>query len=1185
MLVNNPVMKTAIHPLHVVVVVLYLLCMKASSIGSESVSKNANLMGCMEKEREALLLFKQSLVNETHLLDSWNKEQEEDCCKWKGVGCDYLTGHVTHLQLSSLISPLPIYLGSDIYSPVAPYRIYSNETRVSISRWLLDLPYLNYLDLSNNVLAAIPEFIGSLTKLVHLDFSDTWIEGSIPYQIGNLSNLQYLNLSYNSFYGPIPKCIGSLKRLRYLDLSNNYFSGVIPPELGNLSELQHLDLGYTFLTHLASGNFGWLFNKSSLAHLDLSGVNLTAPNILVSFIQRLPSISVLHLNYCNLSAPSSHLANFSSSISALHLFANHINSSFFNWISPLSGSLVDLDLGHNVLEGRIPQSVGHMTALTHLNLDNNLLSGPISQSFSNMTALFLLNLGNNLLNGAIPQFFGNMTALSYLILGNNSLDGPIPLSFGHMIALTHLELSQNQLNGILPKSIGNLSRLQVVDCSSNNFTGNLGDLLSGSFPVLRELWVHENQLTGSLPDITILPSLRYLEVRYNQLNGYLPKVFEHQSALQFLDLSNNHLRGSLPDFTGFSSLKSLYLDNNELCGFLPNFTGLSSLVVLLLYNNEFSGSLPDFTGCSSLQELRLDENRLTEWGAQSTGSLSSLITLDLSKNFIRSTISEAHLSSLSSLMYLSTSHNSLTFEFSSDWLPPFQLWRLSLASCKLGPKFPNWIRNQGKIGHLDISNSQISDTIPIWFGNFSTNLMLLNLSSNKIRGKFSWNYAHIQEIDLSSNNFIGSLPSIPAKCSKLNLSQNKFSGTLISLFVVEHLPLTFLDISHNQLYGALPDNWTYFRGLVFLNLGHNNFSGRIPMSVGLLVSLQTLILRNNKFNGELPGSLRNCTSIGFVDFGLNNLSGVVPAWIGEDLPQLYALILKSNRFNGSMPSAICHLSNLHFLDLSMNKISGSVPQCFENITSMIKKGTEVAEHTYSSNDLSAPPSRYSYFDDVLARWKGQEFEYGRNFAYLKMIDLSTNELTGEIPLGITRLLDLKGLNLSRNRFDGKVPAEIGHLKVLECLDLSTNKFSGEIPQSMSGLNFLAYLDVSNNNFSGRIPSGTQLQGFDIWTYEGNSGLCGKPLTKTCPGDEPDDDTHSSSGKYQVDGDDSIYEWWLYISATLGFSTSFWGFIGTLVLNRRWRHAYFLFLYNLKERFYVAMAVRIARLKQRLYLTG
>ncbi|WOH09454.1 hypothetical protein DCAR_0728911 [Daucus carota subsp. sativus] len=370
--------------------------------------------------------------------------------------------------------------------------------------------------------------------------------------------------------------------------------------------------------------------------------------------------------------------------------------------------------------------------------------------------------------------------------------------------------------------------------------------------------------------------------------------------------------------------------------------------------------------------------------------------------------------------------------------------------------------------------------------------------------------------------------------------------------------------------------------LGFLNLGYNNFSGRIPPSLGNIIPLQTLILRNNKLHGGLPESLRNCSSLGFVDLGLNKLSGKVPSWIGEDLPHLYALILKSNRFYGSLPYEICQLSNLHFLDLSMNRITGSIPTCFDNFTAMIRKGKEVVEHIYYSDDpLLSSPSQYSYsyVDKVLARWKGQEYEYGSNFAYLKMIDLSTNKLTGEIPIGITRLLELKGLNLSNNRYYGKIPLEIGELKVLESLDLSTNKFSGEIPPSMSGLSFLAFLNLSNNHLSGKIPSGTQLQGFNASTYEGNTGLCGKPLTNICPGDKPADRDTPSSSEDENDEGNSEYKTWLCIGGVLGFSTSFWGIIGTLVLNRRWRHAYYLSLNNLKERIYVAMAVRIGRLQR------
>ncbi|KAK1364351.1 receptor-like protein EIX2 [Heracleum sosnowskyi] len=1077
------------HPIRLVLVLIFLLCLNTSLLYSESIYKDGNLLRCSESERNALFAFKQGVVSGAHrhdVLDSWKKE-EEDCCKWNGVGCDNRTGHVTYLHLSYMFSPDPI----DWYV-------------VSISNSLLDLPYLNYLDLSKNLLKEIPKFIGSLTNLVHLDLSDTLIgEGSLPNQIGNLSNLQslnlsslyylnlsnsyftrviphelgnlsklqYLSLSSYDFAGPVPKFIGSLYSLKYLDLSHCIFEGVFPQELGKLCKLQHLDLAYPCY-ETDGNNFDWLFNLTSLTHLDLSGNSIN---------QKIPSISVMYLNNCNILSLTSTLSNFSSTISSLHLQENYITSSIFNWLSHVNGNLVVLDLSYNVLEGKLSQSLSHMTALTYL------------------------------------------------------------------------DLSGNQLYGVLPKSIYNLSSLQVADFSFNSFTGNLEDFLSGHFALLQELFLSENQFTGSVPDFTLLPFLRELEVSSNHLNGYLSSDLKHHSELQFLDLSNNLLKGSLPNFTGFSSLRFLHLSNNE-----------------------FSGSLSDFSGCSSLQELYLDKNQLTEWRTLSIGLLASLEVLDLSMNSIRSTISEAHLSNLSSLKRLRTSSNSLTFEISSEWLPSFQLWELSLASCRLGPKFPNWIQNQRNIYHLDISYSQISDTMPIWFGNLSSSMELLNLSSNKIRGKFPFIPGFFQEIDLSSNYFDGPIPAVVAFYSKLNLSKNRFSGTLLFLSLVEGSVLSFLDVSHNQLVGSLPDTWMLFRKLVFLNLGYNNISGRIPMSIGQLVSLQTLILRNNKLYGELPASLRNCSSLGFLDFGLNKLSGKIPSWIGNDLPYVYALILKSNRFNGSLPNAICHLRNLHFLDLSINKISGTIPLCFGNFSAMSQTRTEVREHNYSAIN-----STEGYFvDNVMARWKGQEYEYGRNFAYLKMIDLSINEFTGEIPLGITRLLELKGLNLSGNRFYGKVPPEIGQLKLLECLDLSTNKFSGEIPQSMSGLNFLAFLNLSNNNFSGKIPYGTQLQGFSTSTYEGNSGLCGRPLTNICPGDESAAHIRPPS-RNEVDGDTMEYKRWLCIGGVLGFSTSFWGIIGTLVLNRRWRNAYYLSLNNLKERFYVAMVVRTGRLLRKV----
>ncbi|PVH48453.1 hypothetical protein PAHAL_4G332800 [Panicum hallii] len=49
------------------------------------------------------------------------------------------------------------------------------------------------------------------------------------------------------------------------------------------------------------------------------------------------------------------------------------------------------------------------------------------------------------------------------------------------------------------------------------------------------------------------------------------------------------------------------------------------------------------------------------------------------------------------------------------------------------------------------------------------------------------------------------------------------------------------------------------------------------------------------------------------------------------------------------------------------------------------------------------------------------------------IDLSRNQLTGNIPKEIGALSSLKALNLSGNHIDGSIPEEIGNLGSLEDL--------------------------------------------------------------------------------------------------------------------------------------------------------
>ena len=140
---------------------------------------------CFEKERVALLNVKKSLNDTSGCLSSW---VGEDCCKWNGVRCNNQTGHVVKLHLNRL---------NFIYNNGSIMTCSWSPLRGELNPSLVDLKYLNYLDLSSNDLQGIPSpnFLGSLSMLHYLDLSSARFSEMISSRIGNLSNLYHLSLS------------------------------------------------------------------------------------------------------------------------------------------------------------------------------------------------------------------------------------------------------------------------------------------------------------------------------------------------------------------------------------------------------------------------------------------------------------------------------------------------------------------------------------------------------------------------------------------------------------------------------------------------------------------------------------------------------------------------------------------------------------------------------------------------------------------------------------------------------------------------------------------------------------------------------------------------------------------------------------------------------------------------------
>ncbi|CAL5393890.1 unnamed protein product [Camellia sinensis] len=434
----------------------------------------------------------------------------------------------------------------------------------------------------------------------------------------------------------------------------------------------------------------------------------------------------------------------------------------------------------------------------------------------------------------------------------------------------------------------------------------------------------------------------------------------------------------------------------------------------------------------------------------------------------------------------------------------------------------------GHVIGLDLSSSFLRGSINSSSSLFSlVHLQRLNLADN------DFDYSHIPteishlseliSLNLSSSVFSGQIPLEISKLSKLvsiDLSYNddsSFSGLLKLEKLGLRSPLQNLtnlkvlllnDVSISSEVLDTLANLTSLTTLVLencglrvLNLKGNNFQGPIPHSYNRGNKLKMIDLSDNKLQGKVPGSLANCTELEFLNLSNNLIDDAFPLWLG-DLTKLQVLILRSNKFYGAIenPKIKLELPNLHIIDLSHNGFTGNLPsKYFQNWNAM--KFFDVDKMNYMNTIIEGRGINaswiYFYLYTMNITNKGVNTEYQKIQNIFATIDLSSNKFEGVIPEFIGNLKGLKQLNLSNNNLNGGIPSCLGNLTNLESLDLSQNKLSGEIPQQLALLTFLELLNVSNNHLTGPIPHGQQFNTFENNSYEGNSGLCGDPLSRKC----------------------------------------------------------------------------------------
>ncbi|KAM7486976.1 hypothetical protein LguiA_002985 [Lonicera macranthoides] len=835
------------------------------------------LIRCRDNERQALLNFKKEIVDDSQFLSSW-RSQEEECCKWRGIRCSNRTGHIILLDLHG---------------------------------WY-DSAY-NWVHLSGKVSASLLE----------------------------LNHLKYLDLSFNSFDSiPVPEFIGSLSKLQHLNLYDNYFLGRIPHQFGNLTNLRFLDLGFKY--NLTVENLEWLSDLRFLRHLDLSFIDLQKVDLLKS-ISRLSFLSSLHLASYNLPgiiSPSLHLTNFSSiSLSTVDLSSNSFtNSSNYNCDKRLILSFIrsfselfDAFISLKLLGGSIPDAFGNMMSLESLSLYQCGLEGEIPKSFKNLSRIRSLNLYSNNLTGQLLELFQTLFAsnnsLEILDLTENKVSGSLS-DFTSFSSLRQLVIGSNKLNGSFPKCFGQSSPLKYLDLSDNELNGSLPDLTS--FPLLRYLYLTNNKIQERLPEsIGELSNLKTLDLSFNLLTLELSSDWTPRFQLDDIVLANCKLGPRFPEWLrSQSNFSSLDISSAGISDTIPHwFWDLSPrLYNLNISYNKIHGMLPDL----SLKFVKLDHIDLSSNRFKGPIPLfpRNMSLLNLSKNMFSGSIISLCTIVTEYLCFLDLSDNLLSGEVPDCWIDANNLEILDLANNNFSLKIPASFRFLDQLTLLNLRNNSLIGELPSSLKNCSS-LKVIDMSENKLSGQLpAWigtDLTHLAVLSFRRNDFHGSIPHSTCLLNRIqvfDLSENKISGNIPRCFNKLH---SLIQTECSNMTMSIPISWVYYNRRYYVPSAFVQWKGKMSEYKSILGLLKCIDLSSNKLVGQIPQELASLEGLISLNLSRNNLTGHFIQNISQ-MKELEILDLSRNILFGAIPIGLGSLNSLSVLDLSSNKFSGKIPR-------------------------------------------------------------------------------------------------------------------------------------------------------------------------------------------------------------------------------------------------------------------
>lgn len=147
------------------------------------------------------------------------------------------------------------------------------------------LPHLEYLEINDTKIKAIPVSIGKLSKLKTLIVCNGMSAITIPAEIGQLTQLTKLQL-YNHHFATVPNEIGNLINLESLMLCGELTN--LPASVANWKKLKSLYLGGNEFSEIPSP----IFRLTHLKSLNLGNNKLTNLSDSIRFLTELEELTI-----------------------------------------------------------------------------------------------------------------------------------------------------------------------------------------------------------------------------------------------------------------------------------------------------------------------------------------------------------------------------------------------------------------------------------------------------------------------------------------------------------------------------------------------------------------------------------------------------------------------------------------------------------------------------------------------------------------------------------------------------------------------------------------------------------------------------------------------------------------------------------------------------------------------------